>query len=129
MKATSLTVLAEEQLAGARQAHSGRAARTIHGGHEHALRQTVLALVAGRALAEHDSPGEATLQVLRGHIRLTTTSDDAWEGRVGDHVAIPPERHALDAVEDSVVLLTVVNVRRPDATKTRNSSPDLAPDA
>jgi len=74
MQEVSLTALAEDQLIVARQAHSGRAARTIHGGHEHALRQTVLALLAGRELAEHDSPGEATLQVLCGHVRLTTTS-------------------------------------------------------
>jgi len=107
MQEVSLTALAEDQLIVARQAHSGRAARTIHGGHEHALRQTVLALLAGRELAEHDSPGEATLQVLCGHVRLTTTSH-AWEAMAGDHLTIPPERHALAALEDSVVLLTVV---------------------
>ena len=112
MQSISLTALAEEQLTLARQARSGRAARTIHGGHEHALRQTVLALLAGHELAEHDSPGEATIQVLRGHVRLTTARD-AWEGTVGDGVTIPPERHALAAVEDSVVLLTVVTPRPP----------------
>ncbi len=118
MEATSLTALAEEQLTGARHARNGRAARTIHGGHEHALSQTVLALLVGHALAEHNSPGEATLQVLRGHVRLTTT--DAWEGRAGDHVTIPPERHALEALEDSVVLLTVVSLQPPEATTTRS---------
>ncbi|MET8352135.1 MULTISPECIES: cupin domain-containing protein [unclassified Micromonospora] len=110
MKSTSLPTLAEEQLTLAREAHSGRSAHTIHGGHDQALRHTVLALLAGRELAEHSSPGEATLLVLRGHVRLTT-STEAWEGRDGDHVAIPPQRHALTAVEDSVVLLTVVSPR------------------
>jgi quercetin dioxygenase-like cupin family protein len=91
----------------ARQAHSGRAAHTIHGGHDHELRQTVLALAAGHELAEHDSPGEATLQVLRGHVRLSANTN-VWEGKSGDFVTIPPDRHALGAIQDSVVLLTVV---------------------
>jgi quercetin dioxygenase-like cupin family protein len=107
MDSISLTTLASEQLAEAQQSHSGRAAHTIHGGHTHELRQTVLALLAGHDLSEHDSPGEATLQVLQGHVRLTT-GDDTWDGGTGDYVAIPHERHALHAVEDSVIMLTVL---------------------
>ncbi len=107
MESTSLTDLAAEKLAEAHQSHSGRAAHTIHGGHTHELRQTVLALLGGYELSEHESPGEATLQVLQGHVRLTA-GDDAWDGKAGDHVTIPPHRHALHAVEDSVVMLTVV---------------------
>ena len=107
MESISLIDMAEEKLAQARQAHSGRAAHTIHGGHDHELRQTVLALAAGHELAEHDSPGEATLQVLHGHVRLSTNAN-VWEGKSGDYVAIPPERHALAAIQDSVVLLTVI---------------------
>ncbi|BDB43256.1 MULTISPECIES: cupin domain-containing protein [Mycobacterium] len=107
MESISLNSLASEKLAEAGKSHSGRAAHTIHGGHTHELRQTVLALLAGHELAEHDSPGEATLQVLQGHVRLTA-GDDAWDGRSGDYVAIPPVRHALLAVQDSVVMLTVL---------------------
>lgn len=107
MESISLTSMASEKLSEARQAHSGRAAHTIHGGHDHELRQTVLALLAGHELSEHDSPGEATLQVLQGHVRLTT-GDDAWDGKTGDYVAIPASRHALEAIEDSVVMLTVL---------------------
>ena len=107
MESISLVDMAEEKLTLARQAHSGRAAHTIHGGHDHELRQTVLALAAGHELAEHDSPGEATLQVLRGHVRLSANTD-VWEGKSGDFVTIPPDRHALAAIQDSVVLLTVV---------------------
>lgn len=113
MESISLTSLASEKLAEARQSNSGRAAHTVHGGHTHELRQTVLALLAGHDLAEHDSPGEATLQVLQGHVRLTA-GDDAWDGRTGDHVAIPPKRHALHAVQDSVIMLTVLK-SLPDA--------------
>ncbi len=107
MENISLSGLASEKLAEARQSHSGRAAHTIHGGHTHQLRQTVMALLGGHDLAEHDSSGEATLQVLQGHVRLTA-GDDAWEGKAGDYVVIPAVRHALLAVEDSVVMLTVL---------------------
>lgn len=107
MDSISLTDLSSERIAEAKQSHSGRAAHTIHGGHTHELRQTVLALLAGHDLSEHDSPGEATLQVLQGHVRLTA-GGDAWDGKAGGYVAIPPERHAVHAVEDSVVLLTVL---------------------
>ncbi|UOE42848.1 LuxR family transcriptional regulator [Agromyces larvae] len=103
----SLVELVEELLTTARAASSGRAARTIQGDHVHALRETVIALQGGRQLAEHESPGEATLQVLVGRVRLVA-GEDSWEGAVGDHVAIPPRRHSLDALEDSAVLLTVV---------------------
>ncbi len=107
MDSISLADLASEKLAEAKQSHSGRAAHTIHGGHSYELRQTLLALLADHELSEHDSPGEATLQVLRGHVRLTT-GGDAWDGKAGEYLAIPPERHALHAIEDSVVLLTVL---------------------
>ena len=110
MEAVCLTTLAEELLATARRARSGRAARTVHGGHEHALGQTVLALCADRLLSEHDTPGEATLQVLRGRVHLTAGAED-WHGTVGDYIIIPPVRHALAAVDDAVVLLTVVRPR------------------
>jgi quercetin dioxygenase-like cupin family protein len=76
----------------ARTAGSGRSAHTVHGGHEHALRQTLIALTAGSGLAEHNSPGEATLQVLRGRVRLTT-ADDGKDAGPGDLLVIPPQRH------------------------------------
>lgn len=107
MDSTNLSTLAEELLAGARAADSGRASRTVHGGTGHPLRQTVLALVAGRSLAEHDSPGDVTLQVVRGRMRLSA-GDESWEGVAGELVTIPPTRHGLTALEDSVAVLTVV---------------------
>ncbi|MEU1970981.1 cupin domain-containing protein [Microbacterium sp. NPDC019599] len=103
----NLAELVAELLDTARSVPSGRAARTIMGDHEHALRQTVIALRGGEQLNEHESPGEATLQVLAGRIRLVA-GEEAWDGASGDHLAIPPRRHRLDAVEDSAVLLTVV---------------------
>ena len=106
LTSTSLTALADEHLAAAREARGGRSAVTLHGGREHALRQTLLALAAGHALSEHESPGEATLQVLRGTVTLTTP-EETWRGSAGDHLAIPRERHDLAAEDDAVVLLTV----------------------
>lgn len=106
MQAISLNRLGEEQLDKARAASSGRAAVTVHGGHEHDLRQTLIALADGRSLGEHDAPGEATLQVTVGRVRLTA-GEDIWEGSAGDHVVIPPHRHDLAALTDAVVLLTV----------------------
>lgn len=103
----ALGTVADEQLAAARDASAGRSATTLHGGRGHALRQTVLALLADRSLGEHDSPGEATLQVLRGRIRLDV-GDDSVELAAGDYLQIPPARHDVAALEDSVFLLSVV---------------------
>ena len=106
METTSLTELAESQLAGAREASSGRASVTVFGGRDHDLRQTVVALAEGRSLGEHESPGDASLQVLLGTVRMTA-NDEVWEGGPGDYVVIPPHRHDLHADTDAVVLLTV----------------------
>lgn len=103
---TSLTELAAVLVAEAQGSHSGRAARTVYGGHQHALRQTIIALADGHALAEHESPGEATVQVLVGAVRLTSGAE-SWEGRAGDLLVIPPRRHSLAALTDAAVLLTV----------------------
>ena len=102
----SLTALAREQQERAAISTSGRSARTVWGGHEHVLRQTLIALAAGRSLDEHENPGEATVYVLLGRVRLTSV-DASWEGSPGDHLVIPAARHGLEALEDSVVLLTV----------------------
>ena len=106
MNKSSLTALVRQQLKTALEASSGRSSQTVYGGHEHVLRQTVVALAAGRKLDEHDSPGEATLHVLHGRVTLRA-GDDSWEGSPGDLLIIPDARHSLDAIEDSAVLLTV----------------------
>jgi quercetin dioxygenase-like cupin family protein len=110
MEKLSLTGLADEQLEIARTAHAGRSAHTIYGGHDHELRQTVIALTDGNRLDDHESPGQATLFVLRGRVRVATSADDAdaVECAEVDYLLLPLERHNLAALEDSAVLLTVV---------------------
>ena len=107
MESLSLYAIADKHLETARSSNSGRSAQTIQGDHDHMLRQTLMALVAGRDMAEHESPGQATLQVLRGRVRIRA-GDDEWSGGEGDFVEIPSTRHSLHADEDSVVLLTVL---------------------
>lgn len=106
MNKLSLTALARAQLETARSTSNGRASKTIYGGHEHSLRQTVIALTGGQELHEHENPGEATVHVLQGRVELRT-DDVAWNGSAGDLLIVPDARHSLAAVEDSVVLLTV----------------------
>jgi len=103
----SLDAVAREQLAAARRSPAARAAITLVGGHERALRQTAVALLADAVLDEHENPGEATLYVIAGRVRLVAGTD-SWEGRTGDLIEVPPARHELQALEDSVVLLTAV---------------------
>lgn len=108
MKKHSLDAIGREQLERAKNATSGRSASAVVGGHEQVLRQTVIALREGSSMTEHNSPGEATIIVLSGHVLLSAGSN-SWEGRKGDLLVIPPERHSLEAHTDSVVVLTTVN--------------------
>lgn len=109
MQKVSLTALARHQLEIARGASSGRSADTVYGGHEHVMRQTMIALRAGSGLQEHENPGEATVQVLQGRVTLVS-GDVRWNGSPGDLLFVPDARHALEAVEDSVVLLSVAKL-------------------
>ncbi len=107
IRKVSLDAIARELLAAADRSPARRAARTVAGGHDHTMRQTVVALPAGSALGEHDTPGEATLYVISGRVQLTA-DPESWQVRAGDLLDIPPQRHTLQALEDSAVLLTAV---------------------
>ncbi|HET9877473.1 MAG TPA: cupin domain-containing protein [Mycobacterium sp.] len=107
MQKFSLTALARDQLGRAAAGSAGRSATTVFGGHERVLRQTVIALREGHALDDHDnSADDATVHVLSGRVRLTA-GDDAWIGRTGDLLVVPSGVHAVNALEDSTLLLTV----------------------
>jgi len=109
MQKMSLQALARELQQLAAAATSGRSARTVWGGHEHVLRQTLIAMTANSSMSEHENPGEATLQVIIGRVRLDSDGNQ-WEGRQSDLLFIPPARHSLLAIEDAVVLLTVAKI-------------------
>jgi quercetin dioxygenase-like cupin family protein len=109
--APSLAAAAREQMRRARQSTSGRAACTILGGPGSSLRHTVVALTAGTTLAEHENPGEATVLVLDGRVRLVAAQAH-WSGREGDLLVVPQSRHSLQALTDATVLLTVAKSSR-----------------
>ncbi|WP_448073715.1 cupin [Georgenia yuyongxinii] len=97
--------LVAEHLAAAAASPRGRSAlKLIHDG---PLRQSVIALSAGQKVEEHNTPLAATLQVLHGLVRLTSPGGDVVLA-AGALEPVPPERHGLVAIDDAVVLLTVV---------------------
>ncbi|GAB3488224.1 cupin domain-containing protein [Flexivirga lutea] len=106
MQRISLEALARQQLELA-ATHNGHAADTVVGGHERVLRQTVIGLTEGAQLSEHENPGEATVYVLRGRVRMFSVGGESWDGRSGDLLKIPDARHSLLALEDTAILLTV----------------------
>jgi quercetin dioxygenase-like cupin family protein len=100
-----LAALATELLDKATAAHARRASHTLAHPVD-GLRQTVIALLAGVDLGEHESPGAASLQVLRGQVRVVA-GNGAVALRAGEIAPVPMQRHGVHADEDSVVLLSV----------------------
>lgn len=103
----SLHALAAELLEQAAGNHARRASRTIIGGRDRTMRQTLIALADGSELAEHESPGEATLFAVSGSVELRA-GNDTWSLSEGDFVEIPPVRHSVHAAGPAVFLLTAV---------------------
>jgi quercetin dioxygenase-like cupin family protein len=101
----ALPALATELLEKAATAHARRAAHTLAHPVD-GLRQTVIALLAGVDLGEHESPGPASLQVLSGRVRIVAGNGGVALG-AGEIAPVPMQRHGLHADEDSVVLLSV----------------------
>jgi quercetin dioxygenase-like cupin family protein len=106
MDIASITDLAAGQLAAAGTADSGRSSVTVYGRSGARLRQTVVALAAGRVMGEHKSPGDASVLCLNGRVVLRA-GDAHTELGPGELVAVPPQRHDIEALEPSVLLLTV----------------------
>jgi quercetin dioxygenase-like cupin family protein len=106
MDKLSLQAKARELAHRAAESSSGRAADTVFGGHEKRMRQTVVALREGREMAEHENPGEATLLVISGRLRLFA-GDTTWPGREWDYLVVPNAPHSVEAETDTTFLLTV----------------------
>lgn len=108
MQKVSIEALARQQLSQA-AANGRNAADTVVGGHEKVLRQTVIGMLSGAEMGEHENPGEAALYVLKGSVRLIA-GDQEWDARTGDLLLLPDTRHSLVALADSALLLTVAKV-------------------
>ncbi|QAV70987.1 cupin domain-containing protein [Salinibacterium sp. UTAS2018] len=106
MTKISIKALALQQVHAAAEAGGGRAAHTVYGGHEKSLRQTVIGMLKGTSLGEHDNHDDATVYVLQGRIQLRV-GDDVWKARAGSLLIVPHERHSFEALEDSAVLMSV----------------------
>ncbi|MHA7284425.1 cupin domain-containing protein [Arthrobacter sp. TMS2-4] len=81
--------------------------------HDGPLRQTILGLKAGQVLAEHNSPPAASMYLLHGRVRVT--GQDQSEVATGEIVALTHVRHGVEALEDSVFLLTTVTSQAGDS--------------
>lgn len=102
---TNIAMLADEHLSAAHESEHGRSAVLVT--QDGPLRQTLIALRAGAVLGEHNAPPAASVLVLDGAVTITaesgtiTVAEDQLE-------VLMHERHSVEAVEDSVFLLTVV---------------------
>lgn len=67
-----------------------------------------LVLPAGKKIAEHKAPDEITVQCIEGHVKFTSggTPKDLTAGQLLYLGAREP--HAVEAVEDSSLLLTLL---------------------
>ncbi len=106
MDVVSISSLADSQLEIAGSAPSGRSAVRVYGRPTAGLRQTLVALAAGSRMGEHKSPGDASLLLLQGRT-VVRAGDTSAELGPGDLLALPPQRHDVEAIEPSVLLLTV----------------------
>ena len=99
MQKISLDMPGRQQMKLAATAAGRHTADTVYGGHEKVLRQTVIGMIAGAHLAEHENPGEATVLILRGRVRLSTASV-SWAKALGDLLIVPITVSSLEALED-----------------------------
>lgn len=104
-----MDALGRELLERVSLAGGGHTADTAWGGHEPVLRQTVIALMRGPKLAEHENPGEATVHVQRGRVQLVC-GEQSWEGRAGDLIVVPMHVTACMRWRTRLCCLTVAKL-------------------
>ena len=113
MEKFALADVGSAQLRISKDAAAGRSSATLLGGHDHALRQTVIAIVEGQVMQIHNSPIEATLLLLTGSVDIVT-DDEGIELAPGDLVVLPGGPHTITARFDTTALLTVSKGDYPD---------------
>lgn len=101
-----LQALMRTHLATARDEERGRSVELI--AHDGELRQSIVALADGVRLPPHNAPPAATVQVLRGRIRIDLDEGSQGELGEGELEVLTHERHSVLALADSVFLLTTV---------------------
>ncbi|MEV4471311.1 hypothetical protein [Nonomuraea sp. NPDC049504] len=69
------------------------------------MRQTVMALRQGEHMHEREHPGEVTVHVLHGLVRLVA-EPDSRDGLPGDVLVMPERRHRVEAVQECAILFT-----------------------
>ncbi len=102
---TNVDLLTDAHLTNARTAPNGRSAEVVL--HDGPLRQTILALRAASSSGAQLPPA-ASIQVLRGRVRVTALGEGDVELGEGELRVLTHERHAVSAVEDAAFLLTTV---------------------
>lgn len=82
------------------------------------LAMTLLSLDKGSSIGGHSSPGDAMVNILSGHVRITI-ADKEYNVMAGETIILPANiPHALYAEEAFQMLLTVV---KPDKKEVRIS--------
>jgi quercetin dioxygenase-like cupin family protein len=75
----------------------------------------MIVMQRGSQLHEHHAPGPITLKVLRGKVRFTLEPEGLNEQVELDKeqllVLEEPRQHAVIALEESAILLTILNTR------------------
>jgi quercetin dioxygenase-like cupin family protein len=102
---STLEVLSDKHLALARDDAHGRSAEMLV--RDGPLRQTLVAMVSGSELREHNSPPAASLLVLRGSVTVMAEDADVVL-KSGEFRGLPHHRHSVTAIDDSVFILTTV---------------------
>lgn len=89
----------------ARRAPAQRAGSTLYRGD--AMRQTMVVLLEGAEMAEHESPAEAFIHVLEGSITIHGNARK-WQISAGELFPLPPEKHSVTANQETLFTLTVL---------------------
>ena len=82
--------------------------------HEGPLRVAVFAFHSGNVLHDHRVSGPITIQVLSGRIVFSITDGRSIEMKKGNLLSLAGGiTHSVEALDDSILLLTVVQVGEP----------------
>lgn len=101
-----LTAVATELRAEAAYGQMGHAARTLV--REDDLRIVVIAMRAGAVIPEHQTSDTLALQVVTGNVRLTLADGGSRELTGAQLLVLKGGvRHAVEALEESALLLTL----------------------